>query len=256
MIIDPAHRGGFFSCSTVALLEILQYFNKYKKVPKEVNREHQYSLLKKGNENLIPVYFEEDELSIPYSGKIEIGDCMSVQWADYRNLPFRKLDDFIDKYFAPSDGILDLLSDFENNYEIDYQNTVSVFYRGNDKNREMEVSSYDLFLNKAQEIKRRRPNVKFLLQPDEKEFEVYFKRYYPDAIVFKETPSIKKQDSAVFYQMDKIKRAKFSSLFFAAVLVHSECSEIITHSGNIGLWLSLYRGNSENVHQIYNNKWY
>ena len=81
--------------------------------------------------------------------------------------------------------------------------------------------------------------------------------YFPDCIHIKENEHIQKNGSmAVFHTIRQKKRTEHLINFFASLLCHAECSEIITGSGNIGVWLSLYHGKAEGIHQIYEGKWY
>jgi hypothetical protein len=243
--------GGFGSCGTVALLEILKYFNEHKHAP-EVDRSGQYQLY--GNKIKL---FQEGTWPIDYIEPIEIGDCMSVQWEDYRELPFWYLNEFVNRYFLPAFNIRVRKEHFLEKYDINPDNTVSVFYRGNDKQKETETAPYDAFIDKCKEIKAKRPGIRFLVQPDETEFLEAFTAAFPDRIHIEENEHIRKNGNmAVFHTVSVIKRREHVKNFFASLLIHSECSEIVTHSGNIGLWLALYRGRPDGIHQIFKGKWY
>ena len=248
--------GGFFSCSTVALLEIVQEANRSGLMP-SVDRTRQYGLYKSSlGQNLIPYYFLERQREHP-GKRIALPDCMAVQWMDYRKLPFKSLRPFIESYFMPSIGVSSKIVSLISCYKIELENTVAVFYRGNDKERETETPTYRNFLEQCRAIKDRRPEVKFLVQPDEGQFLDEFMGEFPDSIYFKETPMIPKtKTSSVFHTIDKSKRADYGAWFFAAVSVIALCSELVTHSGNGGLWAALYRGTPKGIHQIYKNQWF
>ena len=57
------------------------------------------------------------------------------------------------------------------------------------------------------------------------------------------------------FETPQAERAEYGAKFFAAVFCLSKCKHLITHSGNGSFWAVLYRGNTENVYQILNNKW-
>lgn len=252
------HNAGFFSCNTIALMDIITYANKHKRFPDRVDRWNQYLHFKtEPGQNLIPFFFDEGAEPIEYKGEIPLPyDCMSIQFAPYSKLPFEAWQPIINKYFKPSQHISNLAYNYGSNYRLDYSNLVSVFFRGNDKSREMAIPSYDAFIEKASEVMVRRPGVVFLIQPDETEFLHAFMKEFPsNTIYFQETPHMSKKDSAIFLEVPKHKRTENGANFMAACLAHSRCSEIITHSGNIGLWLALYRGNADNIHQIFNGQW-
>ena len=68
------------------------------------------------------------------------------------------------------DEIQNLVDSLKNNYNIDYDNTCAVLYRGNDKNRETNMGSYYTYIEKTKEIQNKNPGIKFLVQTDETEF--------------------------------------------------------------------------------------
>jgi hypothetical protein len=260
-ILYTIHNAGFFSNSTIRLMDIVRYFNTKKRLPDEVDSSVQWLHYKSyPGDRLDTFYFTEQEGTINYESEIDspyiTTDCMAIQFHPYHNIKFEQLKPFVDKYFTPSDTVTSVLRLYEIKYNLDYNNLCAVFYRGNSKFREMKIASYDYFIDKAKEVKAQHPNMKFLVQPDEKEFLEAFQQAFPiDTIYFTETPMINKQDSDNFFELSLDKRKEQGTNFFAALLAISKCHTVITHSGNCGLWTALYRGNSNNLHQIFNNEW-
>ena len=259
-ILKTIHNAGFFSCCTIRLLDIVAYYNEHGILPDEVDSTEQFLHYKgKPGDNLIPFYFDESaekNIDIDFFAPINIRfDCMAIQFDSYRNLDFKNTSKFVEKYFTPSNRVKESVENLISKYQLDFENLCSIFYRGNDKANEMKIPSYDQFINKAKEIKAANPEIKFLVQPDEEEFLNAFLNEFPDSIYFEETPMLKKQMSAVFFETPIEQRAEYGRNFFAAVLTLSMCKHVITHSGNGALWLALYRGNADNVHQIFNDKW-
>lgn len=258
-VLKTTHNAGFFSCCTIRLLDIIAYFNKNASLPDEVDSSEQF-LHYKGypGENMMPVYFnqEAEQLDINCTYPVEIRmDCMAIQFDSYRNLDFKNITPFINKYFMPSANVLQYAAEYTLKYKLDYSNLCSVFYRGNDKETEMKIAPYGLFIEKAHEIKAANPNIKFLVQPDEKEFLEVFLAVFPDSIYFAETPMLTKSNTSMFFQVPLSERPAYGAKFFAAVLALSQCKHVITHSGNGALWLALYRGHANNINQVFNNEW-
>lgn len=255
-ILKVIHNAGFFSCATIKLLDIIRYFNEYKKLPDEVDSSEQFMHYKSyAGDNLIPFYFNEKDSKIEYNGEVPIRDCMAMQFAPYKYLNIDSLNPFLNKYFLPSNHVFNIAKTYLAKYGIEYENFCSVFYRGNDKNREMKVGSYSLFIEKAKEIKALNPDIRFLVQPDEPGFLEAFLDHFPDAIFFEETPACDNPDSCTVFELPIKERAEFGAKFFAALLVISQCEHMITHSGNCGLWAALYRRNPKNIHQLFNDEW-
>jgi len=259
-ILKTIHNAGFFSCCTIRLLDIIAYYNENGKLPDEVDSTEQFLHYKtKPGDNVIPFFFHEEtekymKLDVPVPVKVRF-DCMAIQFDAYKNLDFEAITPFVKKYFEPSIPVCESLWNLEDKYKLDFANLCSVFYRGNDKVTEMKVASYDMFIEKAKEIKAANPEIRFLVQPDEKEFLEAFKRVFPDSIYFTETPMLNKMMSAMFFEIPVEQRGEYGRNFYAAVLCLSRCSHVITHSGNGALWLALYRGHADNIHQVFNDQW-
>lgn len=259
------HNAGFFSCCSIALTETMIDFNQNKGLADIVDRTQQYDNYKANKaENLIPVYFDEQPGGIPYNGEVRLTTANTYfQFSDYRLLCFDEVKPFMDKFFTPSDYVMSIVRHYEEKYRIEYEHTCGVFYRGNDKNRETTIAPYSEFLNKTQDImynlglgSEEAANLKFFVLPDETEFLEAFRDMYPtDTITPDELPHMRKKDSAMFFELPISERAEYAAKFLAAVIVMSRCKHLITHSGNCGLWATLYRGNANNVHQWLNDRW-
>lgn len=256
-ILNIIHNAGFFSCSTIALQDIVIWHREHKGLPDVVDRSHQYAHYKYTPlQNLIPFYFEEKEFDIPFTDWYEIShDSRELQFSDYRKLDFEKAKPFINKFFSPSQHILDMVAMYEEKYQIDYENTIGVFYRGNDKNRETSIATYSDFIGKTSDIYLPFGGRLFVL-PDEPEFMEAMKEIFGDAAYTpEELPMCEDKNSATFLELPLSERAEYGAKFLAAVIVMSKCKHLITHSGNCGLWATLYRGDTNNVHQWLIDKW-
>lgn len=261
-VLKSVNTGGlFFSCNTIALMDVVHYYNQTKALPDEFDRFEQYQHYKTDPaDNMIPMFFDEWCIEhvhmVDYSSDIPMPyNCMSIQFAPYQGLPFDDWGGIIAKYLNPSEHVTNTLYNLEQKYHIDYNNMCAVFFRGNDKKRETQIAKYDDFIAKAREVKEANPGIRFLVLPDEVEFLSAFKAAFPDAIHFDEAPGMPKKDSAIPFEMPRAKRAEQAVSFFAATLATAKCSHLITHSGNCGLWSVLYRGHANNVHQYFNGQW-
>ena len=256
--LKTTHNAGFFSCCSYRFTDIVIYFNEHKELPELVDSSEQLELYKENKDiDLTPMYFSQvDSILIPYKEPISISDSgLELQFSPYKQFNFSKILPFLIKYFTPSRLVISALLGYNEKYKIDYKNTCAVFYRGNDKNRETTIAPYHEFINKAKQVDRK--GLKFLVQPDETEFlEAFISEFGKERVIFfEETPHIRKQDSAVFYQIPPKNKASYAAMYFAAVLALSKCDKLITHSGNGGNWAVWYRGHANDVHQWLNDKW-
>lgn len=250
------HNAGLFSCCTIRLIEIMKYFNLHKYLPDIVDSAAQFAFYKRDyNEDITPLLFAEQPDDMVHTRElVATHEPGEISFGDYTKLCFEDIKPFVWNYFCPSDVVQEMIYAYIDNYAIDYENTCAIFYRGNDKKRECEVTPYADFIEQA----RLMPSyIRFLVQPDETEFLNAFTDAFPDRCFhFKETPHMRKKDSAIFYELPPEKKTMHAQLFLAAVLVMSRCKHVIMHSGNGAMWLALYRGGMNGVHQFRNKHIY
>ena len=256
-MIQITHNAGFFSCCSVRLSSIVDYINSHKSLPDVVDSSSQFEWYKKHDSGDITYEYFEDYNNvhdISYDGDIEYH--WSYQFTEYSKLNYEKLCPIVRKYFSPSLQIKNMIKFFEDKYNFDYNNTCVLFYRGNDKNRETSLCSYDEYIIKADAILKNNPNIQFLIQSDETEFiETFTQRYPNNSFYFKdEIRHVNKCDDIV----DKIMPEKnylFSKYFLSIIIIMSRCKFIVCGSGNCPIWIMLYRENFNNVIQNLNGKW-
>lgn len=247
------HNAGFFSCATIRLLTIMQFYNEHGILPDILDDQEQFAFYKKElSENIIPEFYLDNlEARIPPGIHYATYEPGEISFGDYSKLLYEEINPFIVRYFLPSERVSGILKYYEQEYNIDYDNTCAIFYRGNDKKREGDLVPYQSFIDKANEVLALNPNIKFLVQPDETEFLEFFTTAFPGRCFwFKETPHMRKKDSAIFYELPPSKKTEHGCNFLAAVLAMSKCKYVITHSGNGSMWLCLYRNNFTNVYQF------
>jgi len=257
------HNAGFFSCCTIALQDIVIWHREHRGLPEQIDRSMQYAHYKHTPlQNLIPFYFKEQEFDIPFKNYYEIShDSKELQFSNYKKIDFAAAKPFVDKFFTPSQHVLDTVKMYEEKYQIDYENTCGVFYRGNDKNRETNIAPYDEFSKMAALVdsdhySETGKEMKVFLLPDEPGMlESMLFWFENGTITPEELPICQNKDSAMFFELPLEERAEYGAKFLAAVIIMSKCKHLITHSGNCGLWAVLYRGNADNVHQWLNDKW-
>jgi hypothetical protein len=120
----------------------------------------------------------------------------------------------------------------------------AVLYRGNDKALETPATDYDWMFRMAKES----GSDSFYVQTDEIEFYEQFKQNFPDTVRWEEIPMINK-DLTKFVLPPLGERLQFAINFLASLLSMSQAKKVITTTGNTGLWLALYREDTENFWQ-------
>jgi hypothetical protein len=246
---------GFFCCCISVLQEIVNYFNKNKKNPKNINLSKTFHNFKDDpNDVVFNTFFKINEQKIDYKKHVDIN--WGYAFVAFNKILFEDCNPFIKKYFSPSGIVESQIKYFEQKYKINYENTAYVIYRGNDKYKETQISSYDEFIEKSSEIYEKNPEIKFLVQTDEIEFREKFISKYKNSFYFEEIPAINKNPNSVVHETIQVgKRQNFGIMILSSVICGSRCKYVITHTGNVGLWVVLYRGTIENVFQYLNGSW-
>jgi hypothetical protein len=246
------HSSGFFSCCTIRLRSIIYYYTQTGKFP-VVDSSLQWVDYKDNNNEDVTNYFFKTtgiEKEINFS---EFSESGGDQFNDYSKINYQDVNFFVEKYFSPSDEVLKIKNDIINSYNIDVDKTISVCYRGNDKVNETKIPSYDEILLKIIEIKSRYPTHRLLIQSDEIEFCDFILDKFPDSLIIKETKKINKTTTNLVGNVQRStpvgERVRTAQTFLAVMYLMSETSYVIMNSGNVGLWICYFRGNSNNISQ-------
>jgi hypothetical protein len=252
------HNAGFFSCCSVRLGSIVHYFNKEKQLPKYVDSSTQFRWYKELNTDVTFQYFKhynEVENDITYTSDVDYHD--TKQFGFYKDLDFEKINPLIEKYFSPSKIVQTKIDAIIKKYDIDFENTCTLFHRGLDKVTETEICSYEDKLEKAKELLKENPNIHFLIQSDETGFIEKARETFPDNSFYcKDEIFHMEHDSKTLidhkYRDNPEDRAQN---LLAVLKIMSKCKHVIVSSGNCDIWTILFRGNTKNVTQFFKNEW-
>jgi len=165
---------------------------------------------------------------------------------------FEYYNQVVNRFFNPSDLVLERKNFLLNKYNINPSETISILYRGTDKYTEVRLGSPKAFLSATLQVLEQTQARKVLLQTDQTQVLEFFKQQLGDIVVhFEETPSTTGQD-AMNTVMEKEGKDTMDWMqwFDAALRCVSDCAYVINHTGNCGLWMNLYRGNVTNVFQF------
>ena len=254
------HSYGFFSCCSMRLHQIVEYFNKNQGCPGTVDSSEQFKWYNPEGEtrDITHDYFNkdlEDKLVIPFTSFVNY--IQQYQYTDYKNIDYKLLAPLLKKYFTPSTNVQEIIVKIEKKYNLleQYNNICVLFHRGNDKATETMVCPYERTFYNARLIKKKNPGVRFLIQSDETEFIQKALEQFPGSIVFNdEIRHMNKNESRTidFDLRDNI--FDFSKKYLAITIIMSKCKYIICSAGNCSIWIMLYRGNANNIIQYLNGK--
>jgi hypothetical protein len=260
-------NSGFFSCCSVILYNINKYIHEFRKLPVDVNSSDVFYLYKIDKTKDITYDFFIHSNSTP---PISLNDINNIilykhqynldvqQFTEYGSYNYNFTTSLINKYFTPTQYINNIANNLISKYNIDVNNCIVIYYRGTDKYQETAIDSFDSFYNKLSELLEiiNNNNITILIQSDTAQFVDYIKSksIINPVIIFNEMET-SYTNKGIHYEHTSEQNYKDISYLFASVLIMSKCKYILCSSGNVSMWIMLYRGNAMNVHQNLNLKW-
>ena len=258
-IIYNRHGAGFFSCCSVKLNNLVEVINSIRKLPNSVDSTQLFEKYKKKGkrgEDITFDYFEHYEnikdVNIIYPIDYKHND----QWKNYCNLDFKGITPIIKKYFSPSIKINTIVKNLQKKYNIVYNNTLSVYYRGTDKYIETPLASYDEFYEKILKIRDINININILVQSDSAQFIDYINSKNLERVIIIDENKISYTNKGIHNEHSSDKNYQDMFYFLSTIIIMSKCKYIICSSGNCAIWTMLYRGHNKNIIQYFKGTWY
>jgi hypothetical protein len=156
------------------------------------------------------------------------------------------------RFFNPSSIILDKKNFLREKYNIEFEKTISVLYRGTDKGTELRLAHPLDYLYITKQLLADNPNFKVLLQTDQTQvIQMFYDELGDKLITFEETPSTT-SNNVIWNLMEKkgVDSIDWSQWFDAALRCVADCKYLINHTGNVAFFANLYRGSLEGVTQF------
>lgn len=255
-ILKIYHDAGFFSCCTIRLRKIIEFYTQKNQLP-IVDSSYQWSRYKDSNRDITQEFFKNlDEIILKKNAEVFSYAEEEEQFSDYSKLNFEFINDFVEKYFSPSDKVLEIYRELIEKNSINLNDTLSVLHRGNEKQGETLIPSYEQVSQKIDLVLSENKNIRLFLQSDEVEFYDFMLKKYPTALTIDGTLKMNRTaEIEIQSQLIKGKKEYQAQLFLAILLIISKSKHVILNSGNIGLWICLYRQSVENVHQFLTNRY-
>ena len=258
--IIPSNGCGFFSTCFCLLKDILnskqwcnidgiKIFNWYKS-----------NDLK--NKDIYPEYFlKKDTYVDNFPSTLNGLNPYKHQFINFDNIKFDLINKITAFYFTPSINIQNIILTIEKKYNINYHETLAIFFRGADKKQETILPTYEEYLNNVNKTISNDNTIKsVIIQSDEYNFIEFMKnnikkiRNNINIIVFTdEIRTLKSNDIIKYSSVDRIDKNQnfyYSKYFLAITYIISKSYKIILNSGNISFFIVLFRNNNKNVIQL------
>ena len=169
----------------------------------------------------------------------------------YEDLHFKKLNTYIHNYFEPSFLVQSRIQQFFEKYHICPDKTIGVCYRGTDKVSEVPSISPIRYLSEVQTLLKKHNDLRVLVQTDQKQVRDYFLSEIGPAAFYIEEMPVTCSSSAMHITTEKtISNFELGINLLAAVKILAQCEYLVSHTGNVSLWIFLYRGSARNCRQL------
>jgi hypothetical protein len=156
------------------------------------------------------------------------------------------------RFFNPSSIVLNRKKFLKEKYNIEFEKTISVLYRGTDKGTELRLAHPQDYLYVTKQLLKDNPNFKVLLQTDQTQvIQMFYDELGDKLITFEETPSTT-TNNVIWNLMERngADSIDWSQWFDAALRCVADCKYLINHTGNVAFFANLYRGSLGGVSQF------
>ena len=170
----------------------------------------------------------------------------------YANIDFASVIPFSTRYFTPSMKTRTAAQELCSRLRVDVERTIAIVYRGTDKSTEVKPLPIEDYVAIAMSLRAAHPGFRVLIQTDQAEALNYVRSVVPDAISIDEIPVVTGSTAVHNHEIETefgITKAEFGLRLVAMMLLVSQVRFVITHTGNMGLWITLFRGGAADLFQ-------
>jgi hypothetical protein len=262
------HNGGFFSCLTVKLYELIKFINNNNVLPYTLDTSTSFNMYKYDN-NIDITYdffkhYDQIYSNIKLQNILTDYSMMGYQFYNYKNINYNDIIPLIQKYFTPSDKIINIENNLLLKYNIDLNNCIAVYYRGTDKICETILDSYDSYYNKLIEvISEYEPSnnkLQIIIQSDSGHFSNYMNNKLQNMNIICITENEVSYNNYGIHN-EKSRAENYNDMLYLlpTILIMSKCKYLICCSNNVSIVMMFYRylyiNNVDNIFQNYEKKW-
>jgi hypothetical protein len=177
------------------------------------------------------------------------GANFSELWnSSYAELDISQLSEVSQRWFKPSREVWRRRSQILRDYGIKPSGSLGIHFRATDKVSELPTPSLSQVQMVVDAVLLDSPNLRLVVLTDDSAFASAFGQLYPETVFLTDLPYSSMEIGAHF--LDGKNREEQGLIFFASVLLISQCEKVITHTGNGGLWEVIFRGSSKGVSQL------
>jgi len=242
MIITPKGGTGITSEMSVRLHHVAAFHREHGTLPDEIDGSQQYWLYRDREGQNVSAELFGPVQQIPVT-RTDYNHGWQMAWYDTVDLPV--LNQMARATCAPARQV----ELFSHVYAARAIGRAAVIYRGNDKAKEIRATPYQIMFDMAHDCGAQ----SFIVQTDEKDFFLAFKKKFPDTIRFQNFRMIDRNFNS--YVIPTVgNRVNFAQNFFAVLLALSQAPRLLVTTGNVGIWASIWRGNTDHLWQAHGDE--
>lgn len=243
---------GFFSTFTLLITAIMGVYNRYKKIPIDIDGTNLLRHLSKDPEkDMYKHFFHIDtNVNINFETPMPVPICNDDQHTLYSESNIQFYKEFYKRFFNPNTNILDKIKLIQEKYLYDPEKSISVIYRSTDKWTDMGGFNHispALYFRQTRKLKEENPDYTVLIQSESDGINLMFHQAF-GATFIQETLTSNNDGLPLFLHLEENK-LDWAENYVAALLVHSKSKKLITYTGNSAFFIYLSRGTTKGMYQ-------
>jgi hypothetical protein len=248
------HSSGFFSNCCVTLWNLREIQLAGEPLPLRIDYSGSFEFFRNAEQqaqrtDLYPLFFRPAvERAVP-----AVRLPFVEHHGQYAFLDYRRINPVIQRYFKPSAHALDIQARLKLRYRIDPARTLAVVYRGTDKKVELLQATPEAYLRLARRLLMQNPGYRLWIQTDERAVRDLFCEAFGERCFYLREMPVSSDGRVVHEQDDQalsMPRSEFGVQLVAVTHLLAQCDLVINHTGNMALWLCLFRGHGRGVWQF------
>jgi hypothetical protein len=135
------------------------------------------------------------------------------------------------------------------------ERSIAIYYRGTDKSTEVGLAPVSEYIQAANDIlQKSAEDLEIIIQTDQEQVRDAILAHFGQRCRFFKDLPVTRGSTAIhhlkFGEEIMMSREDFAKKMIAATIILSRCAYVITATGNVGAWISIYRGTASNLYQF------
>ncbi len=170
----------------------------------------------------------------------------------YKELPLDRLHQAATSLFSPSNVVRDKCTALLDEAKIVSYRSITIVYRGTDKSTEVTLAPISAYIEITRRILAEHPGLDIVIQTDQGQAKDEVVKAFGGSVKALDLP-VSQGNLAIHLELNKItamSKREFGISIMAATLAHSKSRFLVTHTGNLGCWMAIYRGHARDLYQF------